>query len=177
MQEFIDAQVGIFAAAAKGQTDELRSLLEKDPSLINAHSAEGFTPLGLAAFFGHPETVLALLEAGADVKITVISMGKESAQAAIKQVLAMGADEGLLLDDDAFQGGDWNNTVNVLSTAIQKLGDVDAVFCGRQAAVPLSANRCADPGSGLVIEVGAPAFASSFACAAFIGPSNSQRRT
>ena len=70
MQEFIDAQVGIFAAAAKGQTDELRSLVEKDPSLINAHSAEGFTPLGLAAFFGHPETVQALLAAGADVNLT-----------------------------------------------------------------------------------------------------------
>jgi electron transfer flavoprotein beta subunit len=46
----------------------------------------------------------------------------------------MGADEGLLLDDDAFEGGDWNGTVNVLSAAIQKLGNVDAVFCGRQAA-------------------------------------------
>ncbi len=66
-QEFIDAQVGVFAAAAKGQTDELRSLVEKDPALINAYSPEGFTPLGLAAFFGHAEAVEALLAAGADV--------------------------------------------------------------------------------------------------------------
>ena len=69
-QEFLDAQVGIFAAAAKGQTDELRSLVEKDPSLVNTHSPEGFTPLGLAAFFGHPETVQALLTAGADPNLT-----------------------------------------------------------------------------------------------------------
>jgi ankyrin repeat protein len=69
-QEFIEAQVGIFAAAAKGQTDELRSLLENDPSLVNTHSPDGFTPLGLAAFFGHPETVQALLTAGADVNLT-----------------------------------------------------------------------------------------------------------
>lgn len=69
-QEFIDAQVGIFAAAAKGQTDELRSLVEKDPSLVNTHSPEGFTPLGLAAFFGHPETVQTLLTAGADPNLT-----------------------------------------------------------------------------------------------------------
>ena len=54
-QEFIDAQVGIFAAAAKGQTAELQSLIEKDPELVNAYSPDGFTPLGLAAFFGHAE--------------------------------------------------------------------------------------------------------------------------
>lgn len=69
-QEFIDAQVGIFAAAAKGQTDELRSLIENDSALINAFSPEGFTPLGLAAFFGHAETVEALLGAGADANLT-----------------------------------------------------------------------------------------------------------
>ena len=68
-QEFIDAQVGIFAAAAKGQTDELRSLVEKDRALVNAYSPDGFTPLGLAAFFGHAEAVDALLAAGADVNL------------------------------------------------------------------------------------------------------------
>jgi electron transfer flavoprotein beta subunit len=81
------------------------------------------------------EAALRIKEAaGDDTKITVISMGKESAAAAIKQVLAMGADEGLLLDDDAFEGGDSYTTAKVLSTAIENLGDVDAVFCGRQAA-------------------------------------------
>lgn len=69
-QEFIDRQVGIFAAAAKGETDQLRSLVEEDPGLVNAHSPDGFTPLGLAVFFGHAETVDALLAAGADVNLT-----------------------------------------------------------------------------------------------------------
>ena len=69
-QEFVDAQVGIFAAAAKGQTEELRSLIEQDPSLVNTHSSDGFTPLGLAVFFGHADTVDALLAAGADVNLT-----------------------------------------------------------------------------------------------------------
>ena len=69
-QEFIDAQVGIFAAAVNGRTDELRSLVENDPALVNAYSPDGFTPLGLAAFFGHAEAVEALLAAGADVNLT-----------------------------------------------------------------------------------------------------------
>jgi uncharacterized protein len=68
-QEFIDKQFGIFAAAAKGHTDELRSLVEKDPTLVNAYSPDGFTPLGLAAFFGHAEAVEGLLAAGADVNL------------------------------------------------------------------------------------------------------------
>ena len=80
------------------------------------------------------EAALRLKESAGDTKITVIAMGKESAQAAIKQVLAMGADEGVLLNDDAFEGGDSYTTAKVLAAAIRKLGDVDAVFCGRQAA-------------------------------------------
>ena len=97
--------------------------------------AQGIAPV-LSQFDGiAAEAALRIKESSDDeVKITVLSMGKESAQQAIKQVLAMGADEGVLLDDDALEGGDWYTTVRTLSTAIQKLGDVDAVFCGRQAA-------------------------------------------
>ncbi len=80
------------------------------------------------------EAALRIKEALGDAKITVVSMGQESAQAAIKQVLAMGADEGLLLDDPAFLGGDSYATARTLAAAVEKIGDVDAVFCGRQAA-------------------------------------------
>lgn len=58
-------QLNIFEAAATGQTDQLRALIQKDPSLVNTHSPDGFTPLGLAAFFGHAQAVDALLAAGA----------------------------------------------------------------------------------------------------------------
>ena len=96
--------------------------------------AQGIAPV-LSQFDGiAAEAALRILEQGDGGKITVISMGKESAQAAIKQVLAMGADEGVLLQDDSFLNGDSYTTARVLSAAIRKLGDVDAVFCGRQAA-------------------------------------------
>jgi ankyrin repeat protein len=60
-------QLDIFEAAATGQTAQLQHLIEQDPSLVNSYSADGFTPLGLATFFGHAETVEALIHAGAEV--------------------------------------------------------------------------------------------------------------
>jgi uncharacterized protein len=63
----IDLQLDIFEAAATGQTDQVVALITKDPSLVNAYSVDGFTPLSLAVFFGHLETVNALLAAGAYV--------------------------------------------------------------------------------------------------------------
>lgn len=62
-------ELNVYEAAGTGQTQRLRELIAADPSLINSHSFDGFTPLGLAVFFGHPETVKALLDAGADVNV------------------------------------------------------------------------------------------------------------
>ena len=45
----------------------------------------------------------------------------------------MGADEGVLLTDDAFDNGDSYTTALALSKAIQKVGDFNLVLCGRQA--------------------------------------------
>jgi uncharacterized protein len=62
-------ELNIFEAAATGQTGRVRTLLKSDPTLVNAYGADGFFPLGLAVFFGYPETVEALLDAGADVNL------------------------------------------------------------------------------------------------------------
>ena len=60
-------ELSIFKAAATGQLQRIRTLLERERSLANSYSPDGFTPLGLAAFFGHIEAVRELLAAGADV--------------------------------------------------------------------------------------------------------------
>ena len=55
----------IFEAAAVGERDRVAELLDADPALLDAVAADGFTPLHLAAFFGHGEIVALLLSRGA----------------------------------------------------------------------------------------------------------------
>jgi ankyrin repeat protein len=57
----------IWEASATGDTERVRELARRVPALIDAVSPDGFSPLGLAAFFGREETVDFLLQAGADV--------------------------------------------------------------------------------------------------------------
>ncbi|MCX6071969.1 MAG: electron transfer flavoprotein subunit beta/FixA family protein [Chloroflexi bacterium] len=67
-------------------------------------------------------------------KITVLSMGSEKAADVIKHAISMGADDGFLLQDPAFEDLDSFGTAHVLAKAIQKIGGYDLVLCGRQAA-------------------------------------------
>lgn len=65
--------------------------------------------------------------------ITVLCMGPPQAKDALKEALAMGADEAILLSDRAFAGSDTWATSTILAAAIEAIGDYDIVFCGRQA--------------------------------------------
>jgi len=66
-------------------------------------------------------------------KVTVISMGPPQAEAALREALAMGADEAVLISDRCFAASDTLATSYVLSTAIRALGEYDLIFCGKQA--------------------------------------------
>lgn len=79
------------------------------------------------------EAALRIRDVRGEAKITVISLGAESARDVIKHSLAMGADEGVLLSDPAFEDGDSYTTALALAAAIRKLGEFDLVLCGRQA--------------------------------------------
>jgi uncharacterized protein len=60
------AEIDVFAAAATGRLDDLRRTLKEDGA-VEAFAYDGWTPLHLAAFFGHLEAARLLLDAGADV--------------------------------------------------------------------------------------------------------------
>lgn len=67
-------------------------------------------------------------------KVTVITMAPPNATENIKEALAMGADEGVLLSDRAFGGADTLATSYTLAKGIEKLGEFDIVFCGTESA-------------------------------------------
>ena len=70
-------------------------------------------------------------------KVIVISMGPAQAKNALKECLAVGADQAFLVTDRAFGGSDTLATSYILSCAIKKVaeleGGFDAIFCGKQA--------------------------------------------
>lgn len=69
-------------------------------------------------------------ETGAHV--TVLSMGPPQADTALREALAMGADEAILLTDRAFGGADTWATSSTLAAALKKI-PYDLVITGRQA--------------------------------------------
>jgi electron transfer flavoprotein beta subunit len=79
------------------------------------------------------EAALKLKEAKGG-KITVFSLGTGLLREVVKKPLAMGADELVLLDDPAYDGGDSFAVANALALAIKKKGAFDVVLCGREAS-------------------------------------------
>jgi len=63
-------------------------------------------------------------------KITVITMGSPDAKEALREALAMGADEGYLLSDPLFEGSDAHAVANVLAAAVTNILDYDLILCG-----------------------------------------------
>jgi len=66
-------------------------------------------------------------------KVTVVSMGPPQAKEALREAYAMGADETWLITDRAFGGSDTWATATIIAAAIEKIGNYDLIFCGRQA--------------------------------------------
>ncbi len=67
-------------------------------------------------------------------KITALSLGINLLRDVVKKPLSMGADELVLLEDEAFVGGDSWSTAYALAMAIKKIGDYDLILCGRESS-------------------------------------------
>ena len=97
----LDAPVDIFEASVLGKVDRINEILKSSPARVSEHAPDGFTPVALAAFFGQPAAVRALIAAGADVKAAAKNALKVQALHAavagrnleiVKAVLDAGAD-------------------------------------------------------------------------------------
>ena len=68
-------------------------------------------------------------------EVVVVTMGPPPAEGMLRELLAMGADRGVLVSAREFGGSDTFATSQILAAAIKKIGveDDDIVFCGRQA--------------------------------------------
>lgn len=95
------ATLDLFEASALGRVDRIRDVLARDPSAVSSHAPDGFTPVALAAFFGHADAARALIAAGADVNAAAKNAFKVQALHAavagrnldiVRAVLAAGAD-------------------------------------------------------------------------------------
>jgi electron transfer flavoprotein alpha/beta subunit len=78
------------------------------------------------------ETAL-LLKDNCGATVTVVSMGPDQAKDMLKQALALGADEAVLLSDRAVAGSDTLATSVALKGLVDSLGAYDLILCGRLA--------------------------------------------
>ena len=85
-------------------------------------------------------------------KITALSLGINQLRDVVKKPLSMGADELILLEDEAFTEGDSWSTAYALAMAIKKIGDCDLILCGREA----SDSNAGQVGPGIAEILGLP---------------------
>jgi len=85
-------------------------------------------------------------------RVTALSLGKGLDRVVTKKPVFMGADELILLEDEAFADGDSVSTVTALAAAITKIGTYDLILCGRQAADW----NAGQTGSGIAERLGLP---------------------
>lgn len=102
--------------------DPVKNTLIRDgvPSIINPDDKAGI------------ELALQIKETVEGSRITVVSMGPPQAEAALREALAMGCDEAVLISDRAFGGADTWATSSTIAGALKNI-NYDIIIAGRQA--------------------------------------------
>ncbi len=103
--------------------DPVKGTLIRDgvPSILNPDDANAL------------EEALKIKDEKPGTTVSVITMGPPQADDMLRECLAMGADEAYLLSDRAFGGADTCATSTTIAAGIEKIGDYDIIFAGRQA--------------------------------------------
>jgi electron transfer flavoprotein beta subunit len=99
--------------------------------------SDGRTPVieGLPVLLGEfeknaLEEAVRIKEASEDVQVIALAAGTGKLKESIKEALAIGADEAVLVNDPALAGSDAAASARVLAAAIEKIGDVDLIMLG-----------------------------------------------
>jgi uncharacterized protein len=131
-------ELSVFEAAAADDAARVREIVGGDPAQANAVAPDGFSPLGLAAFFKRRDVVRYLLEAGADARPASRQGGFTPLHSAVATDAAAVDIEimRMLLD----KGADPNAKAQSGSTPLHTVG-----FTGDRASLDLLLKHGADP--------------------------------
>lgn len=104
-----------------------------DPVLKRQVQAEGQS-LVISTYDEHALEVALKLKEQIGGRVTAFTLGEPSAIMALRKALSMGADEAVLVSDQAFQDLDARGVAHILGAAVKKIGRVDLVLCGCESA-------------------------------------------
>lgn len=146
------AAMSIFDASAAGELERAERLLDEDPACINTFSPDGWTPLHLAAFFGHTKLTELLLSRDANVAaLSRNSNGNTPLHAALagNHKFVAGLLMGAGADVNAADAGQWrplhiaavNNNLDAMRTLIAQGADVSAANADGKTALSLAQEK------------------------------------
>lgn len=146
------ATMTIFDACAAGEIERAERLLEQDPTSIHDYSPDGWTPLHLAAFFGHAKIAELLLSNQADVTArSRNSNGNTPLHAALagNHKFVAGLLMGAGADVNASDAAQWrplhiaaaNNNLDAMRTLIAQGADVAASNADGKTALSLAQEK------------------------------------
>jgi len=111
-----------------------KSAFKIDPAHRRAVVPASFPPV-VNGFDEHAVEAALRLKDTQDAKVTVLAVGKQFSIDIMRKLLAMGADDLILVQDSLIEDGiDSGVTAKLLTAAIHKLGAFDLILCGRQAS-------------------------------------------
>ena len=137
------ATMTLFDACAAGELERAERLLDENPGTVRAFSPDGWTPLHLAAFFGHAKIVELLLTRDADVTAQSRNSNGNTPLHAAGLLLGAGADV------NAADAAQWrplhiasaNNNLDAMRTLIAQGADVSALNADGKTALSIAQEK------------------------------------